>query len=78
MKAKTNMEGKYIKKCAEVAVAQSQKKCFISEKEMKEEIEVYTALQYNEIICIIFLIILQLIFFFQGQFHILRQIFSSS
>ncbi|GFS27685.1 IQ domain-containing protein G [Elysia marginata] len=39
MKAKTNMEGKYIKKCAEVAVAQSQKKCFISEKDMKEEIE---------------------------------------
>lgn len=39
MKAKTNMEGKYIKKCAEVAVAQSQKKCVISEKDMKEEIE---------------------------------------
>lgn len=39
MKAKTNMEGKYIKKCAEVAVAQSQKRCVMSEKEMKEEIE---------------------------------------
>ncbi|XP_005104711.1 dynein regulatory complex protein 9 [Aplysia californica] len=39
MKAKTNMEGKYIKKCAEVAVAQSQKRCFLSEKDMKEEIE---------------------------------------
>ena len=40
MKAKTNMEGKYIKKCAEVGVAQTQKKCSISEKEMKDEIEV--------------------------------------
>merc|ERR1711899_625254 len=30
MKAKTNMEGKYIKKCAEVAVAQSQKRCVMS------------------------------------------------
>ncbi|CAL1542881.1 unnamed protein product [Lymnaea stagnalis] len=39
MKAKTNMEGKYIKKCADVAVAQSQKKCFLTEKEMKDEIE---------------------------------------
>lgn len=40
MKAKTNMEGKYIKKCAEVSVVQAQKKCFLSEKQMKEEIEV--------------------------------------
>ncbi|WAR27277.1 DRC9-like protein [Mya arenaria] len=39
MKAKTNMEGKYIKKCAEVSVAQTQKKCALSEKEMKEQIE---------------------------------------
>lgn len=41
MKAKTNMEGKYIKKCAEVSVAQTQKKCSLSEKEMKDEIEKY-------------------------------------
>ena len=40
MKAKTNMEGKYIKKCAEVSVAQTQKRCNMSEKEMKDEIEV--------------------------------------
>lgn len=40
MKAKTNMEGKYIKKCAEVSVAQTQKKCSLSEKEMKDQIEV--------------------------------------
>ncbi|KAH3805977.1 dynein regulatory complex protein 9-like [Dreissena polymorpha] len=39
MKAKTNMEGKYIKKCAEVSVAQTQKKCSLSEKELKDEIE---------------------------------------
>jgi kinesin family protein 6/9 len=40
MKAKTNMEGKYIKKCAEVSVAQTQKKCMIMEKDNREEIEV--------------------------------------
>ena len=40
MKAKTSMEGKYIKKCAEVAVAQSQKRCVNAEKDMKAEIEV--------------------------------------
>lgn len=39
MKAKTNMEGKYIKKCAEVTVSQTQKRCNMSEKEMKDEIE---------------------------------------
>lgn len=37
MKAKSNMEGKYIKKCAEVAVAQTQRRCFISERDTKEE-----------------------------------------
>ena len=40
MKAKTNMEGKYIKKCAEVSVSQTQKRCNLSEKESREEIEV--------------------------------------
>ena len=39
MKAKTNMEGKYIKKCAEVGVSQTQKKCNMGEREMKDEIE---------------------------------------
>ncbi|ELT90548.1 hypothetical protein CAPTEDRAFT_92017, partial [Capitella teleta] len=39
MKAKTNMEGKYIKKCAEVGVAQTQKKCIIMEKDNRSEIE---------------------------------------
>ena len=40
MTAKTKMEGKYLKKSAEVAVAQTQKKCQLSEKELQEEIEV--------------------------------------
>ena len=40
MTAKTKMEGKYLKKSAEVAVAQTQKKCQISEKAMQDEIEV--------------------------------------
>ena len=40
MKAKTNMEGKYIKKRAEVSVAQTSKRCNMEEKEMREEIEV--------------------------------------
>ena len=40
MKAKTNMEGKYIKKSAEVGVSQTQKKCTLAEKDMREEIEV--------------------------------------
>ncbi|XP_025079142.1 dynein regulatory complex protein 9-like [Pomacea canaliculata] len=39
MKAKSSMEGKYIKKCADVAVAQTQKRCMLSEKELKDEIE---------------------------------------
>ena len=40
MKAKTSMEGKYIQKDAEVAVGQTQKRCMLSEKDAKEEIEV--------------------------------------
>ena len=40
MKAKTSMEGKYIQKDAEVAVGQTQKRCMLSEKDLKEEIEV--------------------------------------
>ena len=39
MKAKTNMEGKYIKKCADVAVAQTMKKCSTEEKALKDEID---------------------------------------
>ena len=34
------MEGKYVQKDAEVAVGQMQKRCFLTEKEMKDEIEV--------------------------------------
>ena len=33
------LPGKYIKKSCEVAVAQTQKRCNIQEKDMKEEIE---------------------------------------
>lgn len=40
MKAKSSMEGKYIKKCAEVAVTQTQKRCALYEKELRDEIEV--------------------------------------
>ena len=39
-KARTNMEGKYIKKSAEVSIAQTQKRCTLSEKAAQEEIEV--------------------------------------
>lgn len=39
MKAKTNMEGRYIQKDAEVAVNQTQKKCSLEERQLKEEIE---------------------------------------
>lgn len=39
-KARTNMEGKYIKKSAEVSIAQTQKRCTISEKQAQDEIEV--------------------------------------
>lgn len=40
MKAKTSMEGKYIKKVAEVSVAQAQKKCGLTEKQMRDDIKV--------------------------------------
>ena len=40
MKAKTGMEGKYIKKDAEVRVNCTQKRCAQTENEMKEELEV--------------------------------------
>ena len=49
MKAKTSMEGKYIQKDAEVAVGQTQKRCMLSEKDAKEEIEVR---RIKEICCI--------------------------
>ncbi|XP_002738856.1 dynein regulatory complex protein 9-like [Saccoglossus kowalevskii] len=39
MKAKSNMEGKYVKKGAEVTVNQTQKKCSLTEKDMKQEID---------------------------------------
>lgn len=40
MKAKTNMEGKYVKKCSEVSVAQTQKKCTMKERELSKDIKV--------------------------------------
>ena len=43
MKAKTNMEGKYIKKSADVGVAQTQKRCMMEEKNMKDDTEVYVS-----------------------------------
>ncbi|KAI8498737.1 PREDICTED: IQ domain-containing protein G-like [Branchiostoma belcheri] len=39
MKAKTNMEGKYVKKNAEVQVFQTQKRCNMSEQALREELE---------------------------------------
>ncbi|XP_033637450.1 dynein regulatory complex protein 9-like isoform X2 [Asterias rubens] len=39
MKAKTSMEGKYVQKDAEVAVSQVQKRCTLSEKQLRDEIE---------------------------------------
>ncbi|BFZ00910.1 hypothetical protein BsWGS_03949 [Bradybaena similaris] len=39
MKAKTSMENKYVRKCAHVAVAQTQKRCFLSEKKKSDESE---------------------------------------
>ncbi|XP_072180626.1 dynein regulatory complex protein 9-like [Diadema setosum] len=39
MKTKTSMEGKYVQKDAEVAMGQTQKRCSLTEKEMKDEIE---------------------------------------
>ncbi len=44
MKAKTNMEGKYVKKMAEVSVAQTQKRCDLSEQDSRKEIEVHVLL----------------------------------
>lgn len=40
MKAKSSMEGKYVKKCSEVSVAQTQKKCSIKERELTKEAKV--------------------------------------
>uniref|UniRef100_A0A0B6ZYG2 Dynein regulatory complex protein 9 n=1 Tax=Arion vulgaris TaxID=1028688 RepID=A0A0B6ZYG2_9EUPU len=39
MKAKTNMENKYIRKCADVDVEQNQKHCLLSEKKKKDDTE---------------------------------------
>ncbi|CAH1244853.1 IQCG [Branchiostoma lanceolatum] len=39
MKAKTNMEGKYVKKNTEVQVFQTQKHCSMSEQALREELE---------------------------------------
>jgi IQ domain-containing protein G len=40
MKAKTAMEGKYVKKVCDVSVAQTQKRCQLTEKAIHSEIEV--------------------------------------
>ena len=40
MKAKTNMEGKYIKKITDVSIAQTQKKCSMAEGLLRSEIKV--------------------------------------
>ncbi|CAG5123707.1 unnamed protein product, partial [Candidula unifasciata] len=39
MKAKTGMENKYVRKCADAAVAQTQKRCFLAEKKKKDQTE---------------------------------------
>ena len=40
MKAKTSMEGKYVKKVCDVSVSQMQKRCMMSEKALQNEITV--------------------------------------
>ena len=40
IKAKTTMEGKYIKKCADTSVAQTQKKCHVAEQESRKALHV--------------------------------------
>lgn len=50
-KAKTSMEGKYIKKDAEVRVTISQKKCMQTEKELKDEIQQLNLQVENEARC---------------------------
>lgn len=40
LKAKTNMEAKYVKKSTDNSVAQTKKKCELSEQELKQQIEV--------------------------------------
>lgn len=41
LKAKTNMEAKYVKKSTDNSVSQTKKKCEISEHELKQQIEVF-------------------------------------
>lgn len=40
LKAKKNMEAKYVKKSTDNSVAQTKKKCDLSEHELKQQIEV--------------------------------------
>ncbi|XP_071949916.1 dynein regulatory complex protein 9-like [Antedon mediterranea] len=49
MKAKTNMEGKYVQKDAEVTVQQTQKHCFLTDKQLKEEIDRYKKMIDEEV-----------------------------
>lgn len=47
MKAKTSMEGKYVKKVCDVSVAQTQKRCVMSERALLNEIEVWLHAEYG-------------------------------
>ncbi len=47
LKAKTNMEAKYVKKSTDNSVAQTKKKCDLSELELKQQIEVFGFFQIN-------------------------------
>jgi len=40
MKAKSNMEGKYVKKNAENQVHQNQQRCHLNEQKLRQQIEV--------------------------------------
>ena len=53
MKAKTNMEGKYIKKVTDVSIAQMQKKCSLIENKTQLEIQVWGSYATNSFVCTI-------------------------
>ena len=52
LKAKTNMEAKYVKKSTDNSVQQTKKKCDLSEIELKTQIEVNTIKDQNCLILI--------------------------
>jgi hypothetical protein len=61
LKAKTNMEAKYIKKSTDNSVSQTKKKCDLSEQELRQQIEVsrccflWSSLWMNSVDGVIFL-----------------------